>query len=170
MDSIRTHKVSNQEKYARFQDSLQVASLSRSRLELVMLAYSTIHIKRSSDFAVPSCQPRSTGTVCFWLHYSAAAGIVLSQTLSSPLHLASSDTKRLVRPATDTKIQELCRQSFGVLQGFNTRWVEKGTNDMVYCHALFLGGLTQLLAGMWGQPLPHPPFPFLFAGKHVLCQ
>jgi len=31
----------------------------------------------------------------------------------------------------------------------NTRWTETGTNQLGYSSALFLGGLTQLLVGMW---------------------
>jgi len=49
------------------------------------------------------------------------------------------------------------------LQDPNTRWTETGTNQLGYSSALFLGGLTQLLVGMWGehsseQALHHPSF------------
>lgn len=36
-----------------------------------------------------------------------------------------------------------------LLQGYNTKWTEQGTNLWVYSFALFFGGLVQLLAGMW---------------------
>lgn len=36
-----------------------------------------------------------------------------------------------------------------LLQGFNTKWTEEGTNELTYSFALLFGGLIQLLAGMW---------------------
>ncbi len=37
------------------------------------------------------------------------------------------------------------------MQGPKTGWTEGGTEDLVYCYGLFLGGLIQFLAGMWGE-------------------
>lgn len=94
--------------------------------------------------SVKSCHQPATWMLIVYKEKMPAQTLV-HKSLSVPFELCNS-TARCPKACIPT-----FKLSWLITQGFNTRWVEKGTNDMVYCHALFLGGLTQLLAGMWGE-------------------